>query len=108
MARAQGAVLDFEGYQIKPAYTAFAKWLSVEHDRKGAQMGAIVYGNGKVGFLSIQFCNTFGNCPNRSGSNWCSSTTGQSPQVVYTMTYLTSRTRPSQSYKVTSPNSYQA
>ncbi len=50
----QGAVLDFEGDQIEPAYTAFAKWLSIDHDRKGAQMGAITYSNGAVSFISIQ------------------------------------------------------
>ena len=48
MAHAQAALLVFEGDQIERAYTAIAKWLSVEHDRKGAQMGAIAYGNGSV------------------------------------------------------------
>ncbi|KAH8988141.1 hypothetical protein EDB86DRAFT_2832008 [Lactarius hatsudake] len=41
-----GSLLAFSGDQIKPAFTAFAKWLSVEHDRKGAHLGAIAYSNG--------------------------------------------------------------
>ena len=54
MVHAQGALLAFEGDQIEPAYTAFSKWLSVDHDRKGAQMGSITYSNGTVSFVSIQ------------------------------------------------------
>ncbi|KAH9173911.1 hypothetical protein EDB89DRAFT_1904863 [Lactarius sanguifluus] len=46
IAHAQGALLAFSGDQIKPVYTTFAKWLSVEHDRKGAHLGAIAYSNG--------------------------------------------------------------
>jgi N-acetylglucosamine kinase-like BadF-type ATPase len=53
MVHAQAAFLVFEGDQVEPAYTTFAKWLSVEHDRKGAQMGAIAYSNGIVCFISI-------------------------------------------------------
>ncbi|KAI9449075.1 hypothetical protein BJY52DRAFT_1227991 [Lactarius psammicola] len=55
---AQGAVLVFERDQIESAYTAFAKWLSVYHDRRGALMGAITYSNGKskqVGFRLVLF-----------------------------------------------------
>ena len=48
MAHDQGALLVFEGDQIEPAYTAFAEWLSVGHDRKGSQLGAIAYSNGTV------------------------------------------------------------
>ena len=48
MAHVQGALLAFEGGQIEPAYTAFAEWLSVDHDRKGSQLGAIAYSNGTV------------------------------------------------------------
>ena len=47
-AHAQAALLAFEGDQIEPAYTAFAEWLSVGHDRKGSQLGAIAYSNGTV------------------------------------------------------------
>jgi hypothetical protein len=54
MVHAQGAFLVFEGDQIEPAYTAFSKWLSDEHDRKGAQMGVITYSNGKVCVRSIR------------------------------------------------------
>ena len=54
MVHAQGALLAFEGDQIEPAYTAFSKWLSVDHDRKGAQLGGAAYSNGTVGFISIQ------------------------------------------------------
>ncbi|KAH9038637.1 FAD-binding domain-containing protein [Lactarius deliciosus] len=50
-----GAVLDFKGDQIEPAYTAFANWLSVDHDHKGAQMGAITYSKGTVGFQLVLF-----------------------------------------------------
>jgi len=50
-----GAVLVFKGDQIEPAYTAFAKWLLVEHDRKGTQMGAIAYSGGKVEFKLMLF-----------------------------------------------------
>ena len=50
---AQGAVLAFTGDQIEPAYTAFANWLSVSHDRKGGQLGAIAYTNGAVSFIGI-------------------------------------------------------
>ena len=48
MAHAQAALLAFEGDHIEPAYTAFAEWLSVGHDRKGSQLGAIAYSNGTV------------------------------------------------------------
>jgi len=48
-----GALLAFEGDQIEPAYTAFSKWHSVEHDRKATQMGSITYLNGTVGFINI-------------------------------------------------------
>ncbi|KAH8980666.1 FAD-binding domain-containing protein [Lactarius akahatsu] len=50
-----GAVLDFKGDQIEPAYTAFARWLFVDHDHKGAQMGAITYSKGTVGFQLVLF-----------------------------------------------------
>jgi hypothetical protein len=50
MVYAQAALLAFEGDQIELAYTTFSKWLSVEHDRKGAQMGSITYSNGAVSF----------------------------------------------------------
>jgi hypothetical protein len=50
-----GALLAFEGDQIEPAYTAFSKWLSVDHDRKGAQTGSITYSNGAVGFQLVLF-----------------------------------------------------
>lgn len=50
-----GAVLDFKGDQIKLAYTTFAKWLSVEHDAKGSQLGAIIYSNATVGFQLLLF-----------------------------------------------------
>jgi hypothetical protein len=53
MVHAQGALLAFEGDQIEPAYTAFSKWLSVDHDRKGAQTGSITYSNGAVSSISI-------------------------------------------------------
>jgi hypothetical protein len=49
---AQGALLAFEGEQIEPAYTAFAEWLSGDHDRKGAQLGAVTYSNGTVCFVN--------------------------------------------------------
>ena len=48
MVHTQAALLAFGGDQIEPAYTAFAKWLSVNHDRKGTQLGAIAYSNGTV------------------------------------------------------------
>ena len=48
MVHTQAALLAFGGDQIEPAYTAFAKWLSVDHDRKGTQLGAIAYSNGTV------------------------------------------------------------
>ena len=48
MVHAQGALLAFEGDQIELAYTAFAEWLSVSHDRKASQLGAITYSNGTV------------------------------------------------------------
>jgi hypothetical protein len=54
MVHAQGAFLVFEGDQIEPASTTFAEWLSVEHDRKGGQLGVIIYSNGKVCVISIQ------------------------------------------------------
>ncbi|KAH9052689.1 FAD-binding domain-containing protein [Lactarius vividus] len=50
-----GAVLNFKGDQIEPAYTAFAKWLSVDHDPRAAQMGAITYSKGTVGFQLVLF-----------------------------------------------------
>ncbi|KAF8260159.1 FAD-binding domain-containing protein [Lactarius quietus] len=50
-----GALLAFEGDQIEPAYTAFTKWLSVDHDRKATQLGAIAYSNGTVGFQLVLF-----------------------------------------------------
>ena len=50
----QGALLAFEGDQIQPAYTAFSKWLSVDHDRKGTQMGSISYSNGAVSSIGMQ------------------------------------------------------
>ena len=54
MAYAQGALLEFEGGQIERSYTAFSKWLSVDHDRKATQMGSITYSNGAVSSISIQ------------------------------------------------------
>ena len=54
MVHGQGAFLVFEEDQIQPASTAFAKWLSVEHDRRGAQLGVITYSEGKVCVISIQ------------------------------------------------------
>ena len=53
MVHGQGTFLGFEGDQIELASTAFAEWLSVEHDRKGAQLGVITYSNGKVCVISI-------------------------------------------------------
>ncbi|KAN0139139.1 FAD-binding domain containing protein [Lactarius tabidus] len=49
------ALLAFEGDQIEPAYTALSKWTTVEHDRKGVQIGSITYRNGKIGFQMILF-----------------------------------------------------
>ncbi|KAF8260165.1 FAD-binding domain-containing protein [Lactarius quietus] len=49
------ALLAFEGDQIEPAYEALSKWTSVEHDRKGVQLDAINYEDGKVTFLMILF-----------------------------------------------------
>jgi hypothetical protein len=43
MVHSQGALLPYEGDQIEPACTTLAKWLSVDHDRKGSQLGAIAY-----------------------------------------------------------------
>jgi hypothetical protein len=43
MVHSQGALLAYEGDQIEPACTTLAKWLSVDHDRKGSQLGAIAY-----------------------------------------------------------------
>jgi hypothetical protein len=53
MVHAQGALLAFEGEQIEPAYTAFAEWLSEDHDHKGAQLGSVTYGNGAVCFVNL-------------------------------------------------------
>ena len=39
---------------MEPAYTTFATWLSIEHDRKGTQLGAIAYSNGTVSCIRIQ------------------------------------------------------
>ncbi|KAI0301749.1 hypothetical protein B0F90DRAFT_1816959 [Multifurca ochricompacta] len=50
-----GAVLGFEGDQIEPAYTAFADFLSKEHDHKGSQLGEITYSNGTVVFGMVLF-----------------------------------------------------
>ncbi|KAI9439635.1 FAD dependent oxidoreductase [Lactarius indigo] len=50
-----GALLVFQGDQIKPAYTAFAEWLSVDHDRKGAQLGAVAYSDGAIGLQIVLF-----------------------------------------------------
>jgi hypothetical protein len=47
-------MLAFVGDQIEPAYTALSKWLSVDHDRKAVQIGAIAYTNGAVSFISAQ------------------------------------------------------
>jgi len=49
------AILTFEGDQIDPAYEALSKWTSVEHDRKGVQLGFINYEDGKVTFTMIFF-----------------------------------------------------
>ena len=66
--RAQAALLAFGGDQIEPAYTAFAKWLSVDHDRKGTQLGAIAYSNGAVSSYALS-CDMYSNGPIRSGSS---------------------------------------
>ncbi|KAH9997053.1 hypothetical protein BJV77DRAFT_960317 [Russula vinacea] len=50
-----GAVLNFEGDLIKPAYTAFANFLAKGHDHKGAQLGHAVYSNGTVEFGIVLF-----------------------------------------------------
>lgn len=44
----QGATLTFTGNQIKEAMTAFAEFVSREHDHKAAQLGQFVYTNGSV------------------------------------------------------------
>ena len=71
MAHTQSAALVFTGDQIELAYTALANWISVDHDRKGAQLGNIAYTNGTVSFISIQAFgyNAFGNGPIRSSSS---------------------------------------
>ncbi|KAI0251538.1 FAD-binding domain-containing protein [Lactifluus subvellereus] len=63
-----GTVLSFAGNQIEPAYTAFADFLSREHDHKGAQLGQISYDNGTVKFAVVLFydgpqppCDLYGN-----------------------------------------------
>jgi len=50
-----GALLAFKGDQIEPAYTAFSKWTSIDHDRKGEQLGSITYSNGTVEFQLVLF-----------------------------------------------------
>jgi len=49
------ALLAFEGDQIEPAYEALSEWTSVEHDRKGMQIGIINYDGGEVTFQMIFF-----------------------------------------------------
>ncbi|KAN0139380.1 hypothetical protein V8E53_002881 [Lactarius tabidus] len=54
----RGVLIAYEGDQIEPAYTALAKWLFVDHDRKGSQLGIIMiaYSNGTVAFQLVLFC----------------------------------------------------
>ncbi|KAF8259738.1 hypothetical protein EI94DRAFT_1812806 [Lactarius quietus] len=40
------ALLAFKGDQIEPAFNAFSKWTSIDHDRKSVQIGGIIYSNG--------------------------------------------------------------
>jgi hypothetical protein len=44
----QGATLSFTGNGIKEAITGFAKFVSREHDHKGAQFGQFIYTNSSV------------------------------------------------------------
>ena len=49
----QGATLTFAGNLTNGAISAFAKFVSQEHDHKAAQLGQFVYTNGSV---SSRFC----------------------------------------------------
>ena len=44
----QGATLTFAGDLINEAVTAFAKFVSQEHDHKAAQQGQFIYTKGSV------------------------------------------------------------
>jgi hypothetical protein len=44
----QGATLTFAGDLINEAITAFAKFVSQDHDHKAAQQGQFIYINGSV------------------------------------------------------------
>ena len=44
----QGATLTFAGDVINVAITAFAKFVSQEHDHKAAQLAQFIYTNGSV------------------------------------------------------------
>ncbi|KAF8259882.1 hypothetical protein EI94DRAFT_1812556 [Lactarius quietus] len=49
------ALLAFKGDQIEPAFNAFSKWTSIDHDRKSVQIGGIVYSNGTVDLQMVLF-----------------------------------------------------
>ena len=44
----QGATLTFAGDPINEAVTAFAKFVSQEHDHKAAQLAQFIYTNSSV------------------------------------------------------------
>lgn len=50
-----GALLAFAGDQIKPPYTAFSKWTSVEHDCKGVQLADVAHVDGTIEFQMVLF-----------------------------------------------------